>query len=310
MTPFTTVAESILDAVGSTPLVELRRSVDGCDGRVLAKLEFVSPGGGGKGRVARQLLRDARRDGRLSPHGTVVGDPLGGGSLALAMACAALGHPFVSVELGPRDEARGAHLSAFGTEVVWLESAEVERGPRSAALLRAREHADEIARQRGAFRADLLTDLGGFRAHRLGTGQELLNQSAGDIDVFCDLVGTGATLAGCAAALKEYRRDVTCYAVEPRGAAALACGHGLAVDHPFPGVGYGLGELPLLDPSKVDGYLEVDRDEAQRAVDDLARREGIHVDLASGANVAAARRILQGPRAFATVAIVLAGRSA
>jgi len=308
MTPFATVAGSVLDAVGNTPLVELRRLFDGCDGRVLAKLELVSPGGEGRSRVAQQLLRDARRDGRLSPHGTVVGDPLGGGSAALAMACAALGHPFVSVEIGPRDGARAARLAAFGAEVVWLESAEAERGPRSTALLRAREHANGIARERGAFRADLLTDLGGFRAHRLGTGQEILNQSAGEVDVFCDLVGTGATLAGCAAALKEYRRDVSCYVVEPRGAAALARGHGVEVDHPFPGVGYGLGQLPLLDPSKVDGYLEVGSDEAQRAVDDLARREGIQVDLASGANLAAARRILEGPRAFTTIAVVLAGR--
>lgn len=302
---------SILDAAGETPLVELRRLFDGFDGRVLAKLEYLNPSGSTKDRVARQVLRDARQDGRLAPHRTVVAEASGGACAAFALACASLGHPFLAVEPAGADRRRRTSLAEYGAELVGLElGPEADRGLlRPEDVARLGERARAVAKERGAFLVDLFQDLGSFRAHRLGTGPEILRQSGGEVQAFCDVVGTGGTFAGTAAALKEYASSVSCYVAEPVGAAVLAGLDAPGGPHAIPGRGYGFPRLTLLDPGAIDGYVQVGEDEARRATLDLARREGIPATLAGGANLAAARRLLDGPWGGRTVAIVLDGES-
>jgi cysteine synthase A len=146
---------------------------------------------------------------------------------------------------------------------------------------------------------------GNFRAHYLHTGPELLRQASNKIDAFCDFVGTGGSFAGCAAAFKEFNPGIQCFIVEPEGAAVLA---GAPVEYPnhrIQGGGYGMAELPMLRPEHVDGYLTVSDKEAVQAARRLAREEGIFAGFSSGANVAAALRLLQTSLRGKTIAMMV-----
>jgi cysteine synthase A len=172
-------------------------------------------------------------------------------------------------------------------------------------LQRVEEAAQRLVAERGAFRADQFRLAGNTRAHYLHTGPEILAQAGGELHVFCDFVGTGGTFAGCAAALKERDPAIRCYIVEPAGAAVLS---GDPLTHPahrIQGGGYAMPELPLLDARHIDGYLAVSDEEAIVCARRLAREEGIFAGFSSGANLAAARRLLQGAHRGQSVAIII-----
>ena len=266
---------SCLDAIGETPLVELKRIFDESEGRVLAKLECTNPGGSKKDRVARQILVDARRDGRLGPHQTVVELTGGNTAIGLAMSCAVLGHPFVAVLPRTTPGERLAAIEAYGGEVVLFDSPGGAGRVTAADLDVAEDLVTRIVAERGAFRADPLRSLANFRAHRVGTGPEILRQSGGRIDAFCDFVGSGGTLSGCAAAFKEHRADIRCYAVEPEGAAVLAGQEATRGEHGILGGGFSRTELPLLDRERIDGFVQVSEEEAELEARRLALKEGI-----------------------------------
>jgi cysteine synthase A len=167
------------------------------------------------------------------------------------------------------------------------------------------EAARRITAERSAFRADQFHLAGNFRAHYLHTGPDFWRQSGEHIDAFCDFAGTGGSFAGCAAAFKERNPAVGCYVVEPAGAAVLA---GRAVtdpNHRIQGGGYSMPDLPLLPPDLVDGYLQVTDAEAMAAARRLAAEEGIFAGFSSGANVAAALRLLEGEQRGKTVAVLV-----
>ncbi|HWT82699.1 MAG TPA: pyridoxal-phosphate dependent enzyme, partial [Candidatus Methylomirabilis sp.] len=125
-------------------------------------------------------------------------------------------------------------------------------------------------------------------------GPEILRQTGGALDAFCDFVGTGGTFAGCAAAFKEHNPSILCFIVEPEGAAVLAGKPVSDPGHRIQGGGYSIAALPLLRPEHVDGYLQVSDDRAVTCARRLAREEGIFAGFSSGANVAAALELLQG----------------
>ena len=135
---------------------------------------------------------------------------------------------------------------------------------------------------------------------------EFLAQANGRIDGFCEFVGSAGTFAGCAAAFKAHNPEIRCYVVEPAGAAVLAGGALANPNHRIQGGGYGYRDLPLLDPTHIDGFLAVADEEAIAAARLLARREGIFAGFSAGANLAAALQLLKGPCRGRTVAIVLA----
>jgi cysteine synthase A len=130
-------------------------------------------------------------------------------------------------------------------------------------------------------------------------------RQAGRIDAFCDFVGSGGTLAGCAAGFKAHDAHIRCYAVEPAGAAVLA---GQAVTNPghrIQGGGYSMGNLAFLRREHIDGYIQITDEEAIAAARLLARKEGIFAGFSSGANLAAALQLLRGPLAGGTVAMIV-----
>jgi len=211
------LSPSALDLIGNTPLVELSRICADIDGRILAKCEFLNPGGSKKDRIALQIVRDAEADGRLSPGQPVVELTSGNTGAGLAIVCALTGHPFVAVMSKGNTVERAQMMRGLGAEVVLVNQApgspHGQVSGEDLALVEA--EAQRIVRDRGAFRADQFELVSNYRAHYLGTGPEILRQ-ADRIDAFCDFVGTGGSFAGCAKAFKEYDPSIACRLPERR----------------------------------------------------------------------------------------------
>ena len=286
---------SAIEAIGNTPLVDLARITRNMDGRILAKLEYLNPGFSKKDRIARQIIADAEASGELSAGQTVVELTSGNTGTGLAIVCGISGYPFVAVMSKGNSVERARMMSALGAEVVLVNQlpssvpGQVSGGDLE---LVARE-TQRIVKERDAFRADQFQLKGNFRAHYLNTGPEIVRQSGGQIDVFCDFAGTGGSFAGCTAAFKEHNPALKCFIVEPEGAAILAGEPVTYPNHRIQGGGYAMSPLPLLDPAHVDGYLQVSDRLAVKMARRLAREEGIFAGFSSGANVAAAIELLE-----------------
>ena len=289
------ILPSAIEAIGNTPLIDLSRITREIDGRILAKLEFLNPGFSKKDRIARQIIEDAEASGELKPGRTVVELTSGNTGTGLAIVCGIKGYPFVAVMSKGNSVERARMMSALGAEVVLVdqlpESVPGQVSGGDLALVEQRTR--KIVNERDAFRADQFCLKGNFRAHYLNTGPEIIRQSGGDIDVFCDFAGTGGSFAGCAAALKEHNPQIRCFLVEPDGAAILAGDPVTYPNHRIQGGGYAMADLPLLDSEHIDGYLKVTDEQAIEMARRLAGEEGIFAGFSSGANVAAARELLQ-----------------
>jgi cysteine synthase len=303
----TVVCSSAIDAIGGTPLVELSRLTAGLDGRILAKLEYLNPGFSKKDRIARQIIEDAEADRRLRPGQTVVELTSGNTGTGLSIVCAVKGYPFVAVMSRGNSTERARMMSALGAEVVLVDQMPGSKpGQVSGGDLELVElEAQSIVRERGAFRADQFNLQSNFRAHYLHTGPEILAQSGGQIDAFCDFAGTGGSFAGCAAAFKENNPAILCYLIEPAGAAVLAGQALTAPNHRIQGGGDAKTDLPMLRPEHIDGYLQVSDEEAVQVTRRLAQEEGIFAGFSSGANAAAALRLLQTTLAGKTIVIMV-----
>jgi cysteine synthase A len=202
---------------------------------------------------------------------------------------------------------RARMMAALGAEVVLVDQLPGSKpGHVSGAdLAKVEEAAQSIVRERDAFRADQFSLVSNFRAHYLHTGPEILRQSGGRVDAFCDFVGTGGTFAGCAAAFKEHNPAIRCYIVEPARAAVLA---GQAVsrpNHQIQGGGYAMRDLKMLRREHIDGYIQVSDEEAIACARRLAKEEGIFAGFSSGANLAAALQLLGGECRGKTVVILM-----
>jgi len=302
-----TILPSIVEAIGETPLVELSRITRGLGGRILAKLEYLNPGLSKKDRIAPQMIEDAEAQGLLEPGQTVVELTSGNTGTGLAIVCAVKGHPFVAVMSKGNSEERARMMKALGAEVVLVDQlAGSQPGRVSGGDMELVEReAQRIIEERRAFRADQFRLSGNARAHYLHTGREVIRQASGEFDVFCDFVGSGGSFAGCAAAFKEHDPSILCFIVEPANAAVLAGKPVKPPNHRIQGGGYSMTELPLLKPEHIDGYLQVTDEEAIQATRRLAKEEGIFAGFSSGANVAAALRLLNSTCAGKSIVVLL-----
>jgi cysteine synthase A len=303
------LARSILDAIGNTPLVELRQIVRrrGLQGRILAKLEYLNPGSSKKDRVALEIVRRARADGRLKPGQTVVELTSGNTGTGLAIVCGALGHPFVAVMSRGNTVERARQMAALGAEVVLVEQApggvpgQVSGDDMQLVEVEARK----IELERGAYRAYQFDSEDNARAHERRTGPELWKQSSGEIDAFAMIAGTCGTYTGVMRYLRRVSPTIRGYLIEPANAAVLA---GVCVGdarHKIQGTGYARRDLPLLDRSLVTEYVQVTDAEAAETTRALAAEEGIFAGISSGANLAVALRLLAGPERNKTGAIIV-----
>lgn len=299
---------SVLAAIGATPLVDLSRVLGGIDGRVLAKLEYLNPGGSKKDRIALRMIEDAEACGDLRPGQTVVELTSGNTGTGLAIVCAVKGYPFVAVMSAGNSSERAQMMRALGAEVVLVEQQQgsLDGHVSGDDLALVELVAARLATERQAFRADQFHLAGNPAAHHDGTAAEIWAQSRGQVDVFCEFVGTGGTFAGVAAFLKARNPAIACYVVEPTGAAVLGGAELIDAAHRIQGGGYSMPSLPLVQPDLADGYLAVSDVDAIDGARRLARREGIIAGFSAGACLAAAEQMLRGRHAGQTVVIVLA----
>ncbi len=302
-----TLLDSVLGAIGHTPLVELSRITRGLNGRILAKLEYLNPGFSKKDRIALQMIEEAEANGSLKPGQTVVELTSGNTGTGLSIVCAVKGYPFVAVMSKGNSTERARMMKAFGAEVVLVDQLpDSTPGKVSGGDLELVEReAQRLVLERKAFRADQFRLPGSARAHYLHTAQEILRQAASSVNAFCDFLGTASSFAGCAAAFKEHDPSIKCFIVEPVGAAILAGQKVTRPNHRIQGGGYAMTDLPLLHPEHVDGYIQVTDEGAIRMARRLAKEEGIFAGFSSGANVAAAMQLLQTRCSGQTIAVLL-----
>jgi cysteine synthase A len=297
---------SVTDAIGNTPLVELRHVGARTQGRIVAKLENLNPGASKKDRAARQIILDAEQDGTLKAGQTVVELTSGNMGTGLAIVCRARGYPFVAVMSAGNSPERAMMMRALGAEVVLVDQmAGSSPGCVSGLDLEQVERvAQRLTVERAAFRADQFERAGNRRAN-LQTGEEIWEQTNGCVDAFVDFVGSGGSYAGVIQALKARNPLVRGYVVEPSGAAVLAGRAADAPGHPIQGGGYARTALTHLDGVPIDGFIQVTGDEAREHARLLAREEGIFGGFSAGANLAAAIRALALLPAGSTVAMTV-----
>src|SRR5579871_6310545 len=298
----TSVISSIVEAIGNTPLLELGRMTRGLPGRILLKLDYLNPGFSKKDRAALGVIEEAERSGALHPGQTVVELTSGNMGTGLAIVCAVKGYPFIAVMSRGNSVERARMMRALGAEVVLVDQASGSPPGQASGedLDLVETRAQELTRERGAFRADQFVRDGNWLAHAETTGPEILDQ-AGEVDAFCDFVGSGGTFAGCARALRAANPRVRCYVVEPMGAAVLAGQTPSRPNHRIQGGGYARRGLKFLGGVAIDGYLSVTDEDAMACARRLAVEEGVFAGFSSGANVAAALQLLQGNHRGQTV---------
>ena len=297
---------SVAEAIGRTPLVELSRITAGMNGRILMKLEYLNPGLSKKDRAALRIINLAERSGELEPGQTVVELTSGNMGTGLALVCAVKGYPFVAVMSTGNSPERAVMMRALGAEVILVDqSPDSVQGEVSGADLKLVDaEAKRLSAELGAFRANQFEHEGNHDSHYHGTGPELWEQSGRLISAFCDFAGSGGTFSGCARYLKEQDPTIQCFIVEPENAASLSGKKVTDTNHPIQGGGYAMDSLSQLKGIEPDGYLQVKTKQATEMARRLAKEEGIFAGFSSGANLAAAINLLQGPLPGAVVGVI------
>jgi cysteine synthase A len=274
---------SVLDLIGNTPLVRLEALEAAGSARVLAKLESANPSGSVKDRVALAMVEDAEARGALVPGSTIVEPSAGNMGAALAMVAAAKGYRFdvVMPEGVPLERRR--LVSRYGASVHLTPSALGMDGA-NVAVRRM------VEQDRTLVRLDQFTSAANPRAHREGTGREILEATQGNVDAFVAAVGSGGTVTGVGAALKGANASVLVVAVEPATSPLLS--QGWAGDHEIPGIGADFVP-PILDRDIIDEVMTVTSQEATETTLRLGREMGLLVGLSSGANVFVALKLAE-----------------
>jgi cysteine synthase A len=298
------ICASVIDAIGYAPVVDLSRLAADLDGRILAKLEYLNPGGSKKDLISRAILDSAEKKGLLKPGQTVLELTSGNTGNGLAMICAVRGYPFIAVMSRGNTPERAAMMRGMGATVVLVDLDAPDQGITAEDMKRVEDTAARLTEEHNAFRADQFNRQENAEAHYRHTGPEWLRQTGGDIDAFCDFVGTGGGFAGVARAFKEHDPAIQCFVVEPDGAAKLAGQCISCCAHVIQGGGYAK-ELPLLNHDHVDGHLAVKDEDVAVVTRRLASEEGIFAGYSSGANVSAARQLLQGDFRGKTIAVTI-----
>ena len=283
---------NILDAIGKTSMVRLRRVVPEGSARVFVKLEWENPTGSFKDRMAHAVISRAEEDGRLKPGGTVVEYTGGSTGTSLAFVCAARGYRIRIVTSDAFSQEKRDHMAALGAELTLVPS---EGGLTTKKLiLEMIETARRLSQAPNTYWTDQLNNHDSIAGYH-PLGEEIWEQN-GTIDAFVHCVGTAASVRGVATVLKRHKPDVRIVAVEPAESSVLLGGP--AGPHKIEGVGVGYVP-PLWEPRLVDEIVAVATEDAKAMARRLAREEAIFAGTSSGANVVAALRIAErlGPEA-------------
>jgi cysteine synthase A len=295
-----TTVDSVLHAIGRTPVVRLRRVVPTGAADVLVKLEFFNPTGSYKDRMALAMIEGAEARGALAPGMRVVEFTGGSTGSSLAMVCAARGYRFVVLSSDAFAREKLLTMRAFGAELRLVPS---DGGKVTPALFeRFKTEIASLAREPGTFWTDQFHNEDAIAGY-MGIGRELLEQTGGRIDAFCGAVGTGGMLKGVSRALREGAGHVRVVALEPLSSPALSEGRGGA--HGVEGIGTG-SVPPHMADRPYDDVRAIDESQARAMAKRLAREEGLLVGTSSGLNIAAAVQLAREyghGRVVATVAV-------
>src|ERR1700712_5916556 len=209
---------TIIDLVGNTPIVRLDRISEDVPGTILAKLEFMNPGGSNKDRIGLAMIEAAERDGKLKPGGTIVEPTSGNTGVGLAIAAAQKGYRCIFVMPDKMSQEKISLLRAYGAEVVITPTAVDHDSPESYYSVSSRL-AEEIP---GGFKPDQYSNMSNPEAHYRRTGPEIYEQTGGEIDAIVISVGTGGTISGVGQYFKERNPDVKIVGVDPEGSVYTA----------------------------------------------------------------------------------------
>ena len=279
--------DDILQAIGNTSIVQLRRVVPKGAAKIFVKLEWENPTGSMKDRAAQAMIARAEEDGRLKPGGTVVEYTGGSTGISLALVCRVKDYRLRIVTSDAFSQDKLNQMAAFGADLTIVRS---EDGMTTKKLiLDMIEKAREISEQPHSYLTDQLNNTDSIAGyHQLG--EEIWEQTGGTVDVFVHTVGTAASSRGVSTVLKGHNPGVTTVIVEPAESAVLSGGE--PGPHTIEGVGIGYTP-PLWEPSLVDDIIAVSTADAKAMTRRLAREEGLFGGTSSGANVIAAIRIAE-----------------
>ncbi|WP_300690482.1 cysteine synthase A [uncultured Oscillibacter sp.] len=273
--------------IGKTPLLELVHIAEeeGLEARVLAKLEYFNPAGSVKDRIAKAMIDDAEARGLLKPGSVIIEPTSGNTGIGLAAVAAARGYRIIIVMPETMSVERRQLMKAYGAELVLTEGARGMKG----AIAKAGELAKEIP---GGFIPGQFVNPANPAAHRASTGPEIWEDTEGKVDIFVAGVGTGGTVTGVGAYLKERNPAVKVVAVEPAASPVLS--KGTAGSHKIQGIGAGF--VPeVLDTGVYDEVIAVENEDAFAAGKLVGRKEGVLVGISSGAAVWAAVQLAKRP---------------
>lgn len=291
------VYDSILDLVGKTPLVELKRieEKEGLQAKLIAKVESFNPAGSVKDRIAKAMIEDAEAKGLLK-EGSVIIEPTSGNTgIGLAAIAAAKGYRVILTMPETMSVERRNILKAYGAEIVLTEGAKGMKG----AIAKAKELAEEIP---NSFIPGQFENPANPEAHRKTTGPEIWRDTDGKVDYFVAGVGTGGTITGVGEYLKSQNPNVKIVAVEPKSSPVLS--EGFAGAHKIQGIGAGF--VPeTLDTKIYDEVIAVENEAAFETGRKIARNEGVLVGISSGAAVWAAIQLAKRPENKGKVIVAL-----
>lgn len=293
------IASNVLESIGNTPIVQLRKVVPSGAARTLVKLEWANPTGSMKDRMAKAVLEGAEASGRLPPGGTVVEYTAGTTGISLALVCAAKGYNLHVVSSDAFSEEKMRTIRAFGAQITYVPS---DNKKITEKLIKEMiETSHQISQRPGHWWSDQLNNHDAITGY-YPLGEEIWERTDGRVDAFVQAVSTAHSIHGVTRALRKHRPDLHVAAVEPAESAVLSGGP--TGSHKIEGIGIGFIP-PLWEPDQVNEILTVSTEEAKEMTRRLAREEGIFAGTSSGANVVAALRVAERLGADATVVTIM-----
>jgi cysteine synthase A len=271
--------------IGHTPLLELTHIEEGLGAKILGKLEYFNPAGSVKDRVAKAMLDDAEKSGKLKAGSVIIEPTSGNTGIGLASVAAARGYRIIIVMPETMSVERRQIMKAYGAELVLTEGAKGMKG--------AIEKADELAKEiPNSFIPGQFVNPANPAAHKATTGPEIWEDTDGKVDIFVAGVGTGGTVTGVGEYLKSKNPNVKIIAVEPASSPVLS--KGTAGAHKIQGIGAGF--IPETLNTKVyDEVIAVENEAAFEAGREIGKKEGVLVGISSGAALWAAKELAKRP---------------
>lgn len=292
------IAKSLTELIGKTPLLELRgySEKQGLSAALIAKLEYYNPAGSAKDRIAKAMIDEAEQSGKLVPGSVIVEPTSGNTGIGLASVAAARGYRIILTMPETMSVERRKLLKAYGAELVLTEGAKGMKG----AIAKAEELAAEIP---NAFIPGQFVNPANPRIHRETTGPEIWQDTDGKVDVFVAGVGTGGTITGAGEYLRAKKPNIKIIAVEPFDSPVLS--EGKAGPHKIQGIGAGF--VPdTLNTGVYDEIIKVTNEDAFLAGREIAKADGLLVGISSGAAAWAAAQVAKRPEcAGKTIVVIL-----